>query len=455
MTLDDSLLVANGILDVPEVGLFRPVQGGGIYNDGVLEVTRSQINFNAATFGSGIFNHGANIFPAIGQFDDGFIRNGLATIDQSVLAQNLGEGAYNDGIFNATNTVFSGNTQAIYNTRVKDFDGRLDDDDPFNLIGAGVVFDSPGITPGVLTLNNSTVVSNTGAGGSIVNSDSFRLSSIHPPSVGPAFPTAPGLVFDSLIGLTLEEVPGTADLSNTILLDGTPNCDPGLGAGPITSLGHNLSDDDSCELTEPTDLRRNPTLGTFEIDLGPSGLQAAPGPLLAGNPAIDAGNPAAVGDAPGCDPIDYLGENRPIDGNRDLTAVCDIGAFEFQPDTDGDGVDDPLDNCVNTPNPGQEDRDGDGVGDVCDNAPDDPNPGQEDADSDGDGIGDLCDPDNDADGDGFVDSLDNCVDDPNPGQEDRDGDGVGDACDNAPISPTRARRTPTATEWATSVKWPA
>ena len=73
MTLDDSLLVANGLIDVPEAGLFRPVQGGGIYNDGVLEVTRSQINLNAATFGSGIFNHGANIFPGIGQFDDGFM----------------------------------------------------------------------------------------------------------------------------------------------------------------------------------------------------------------------------------------------------------------------------------------------------------------------------------------------------------------------------------------------
>lgn len=57
-------------------------------------------------------------------------------------------------------------------------------------------------------------------------------------------------------------------------------------------------------------------------------------------------------------------------------------------DSDGDGVCDDEDNCVNTPNPDQADRDEDGIGDVCDNCPDVFNPGQED--SNGDGIGDAC-----------------------------------------------------------------
>jgi hypothetical protein len=47
--------------------------------------------------------------------------------------------------------------------------------------------------------------------------------------------------------------------------------------------------------------------------------------------------------------------------------VCDS-------DIDGDGVENPADNCPVDANPGQEDLDGDGLGDVCD------------VDVDGDGV---------------------------------------------------------------------
>jgi hypothetical protein len=107
-------------------------------------------------------------------------------------------------------------------------------------------------------------------------------------------------------------------------------------------------------------------------------------------------------------------------------------------DSDGDGVLDSLDNCVNDPNPGQEDGDGDRHGDVCDNCPADANPGQEDVD--GDGLGDACDncPSDfndmqiDVDGDDVGDVCDNCPADANSDQSDVDGDGFGDVCDNCP-----------------------
>jgi thrombospondin type 3 repeat protein len=71
-------------------------------------------------------------------------------------------------------------------------------------------------------------------------------------------------------------------------------------------------------------------------------------------------------------------------------------------DTDGDGVFDPVDNCVTVANPSQSDLDADGPGDACDA---------------------------DDDNDGFPDISDNCPLLANIGQVDLDGDGVGDRCD--------------------------
>ncbi|XP_047560617.1 thrombospondin-3 isoform X2 [Lutra lutra] len=97
-------------------------------------------------------------------------------------------------------------------------------------------------------------------------------------------------------------------------------------------------------------------------------------------------------------------------------------------DADGDGIKNVEDNCRLFPNKDQQNSDTDSFGDACDNCPNVPNNDQKDTDSNGEG--DAC--DNDVDGDGIPNGLDNCPKVPNPLQTDRDEDGVGDACDSCP-----------------------
>ena len=86
-----------------------------------------------------------------------------------------------------------------------------------------------------------------------------------------------------------------------------------------------------------------------------------------------------------------------------ITNECDT-------DDDDDGVLDSADNCIYTPNPGQENADSNALGDVCETA----------LDADTDGVGD---------------DYDNCAYVSNVGQDDLDDDGFGDECDADPEDP--------------------
>ena len=74
-----------------------------------------------------------------------------------------------------------------------------------------------------------------------------------------------------------------------------------------------------------------------------------------------------------------LAVSKDLDGDTVIEAMGNQGQELFTcPDSDGDGIIDPWDNCPDDPNPDQTDSDGDGLGDACD-------------DSDGDGIMDADD----------------------------------------------------------------
>ncbi len=107
---------------------------------------------------------------------------------------------------------------------------------------------------------------------------------------------------------------GGVTVVNTILAN-SPSSDCS-GNIPLTSLGHNLSGEDSCGLADPTDLPlTDPLLRPLQDNGGPTKTHA----LQPSSPAIDAGDDGA---APA---TDQRGVSRP------QGVASDIGAFELQP----------------------------------------------------------------------------------------------------------------------------
>ncbi len=245
--------------------------GGGIYNEGTLELyTSTLFDNNATNVGGGIYNSGTLTVS-----DSTFSNNNA----QGPVIGN-GAGIYNTYVLTVSGSTFTGNTAyyggGIYDASVSTttisnstfYDNSADPN-------GGGIYNSGG----TLTVHNSTFSDNiiTGSGGGIHNSL------------------------------------GTMYLENSILANtsGGNDCYSSNTSGTRID---NLIESGTCGSA----LSSDPLLGPLMDNGGSTETMA----LGTGSPAIDAG------DNPTCEATDQRGWSRPIDGDLDGTADCDIGAFE-------------------------------------------------------------------------------------------------------------------------------
>ena len=285
LTLTDSAVSGNSAGSI----------GGGIHNSnlGSAELISSTLNDNTAASGGGIGNNGTlivnNSFVRgnTGGFGGGILnrQNAKLTITASTISKNNATISDGGGIWN-------GGEMSIVESTI--------DDNHSSLNGGGIANSNNGTQ----VISNTTVSGNSSRFGGGIAHHALGTTTIRYSTITENRGTsAGGGIAKSLGTLAVNSVIIANDLGG--------NC----AGNPLTSLGHNLSSDDTCNLTEPTDLpNTEPLLGTLQNNGGMTETHA----LLPGSPAIDAGDDIA---AP---PTDQRGVIRP------QGAVSDIGAFELE-----------------------------------------------------------------------------------------------------------------------------
>lgn len=271
--------------------------GGGIWNDhSTLTVSNCTLSGNSAGDGAGIFNdhatlavnncmfksnsasqRGGSIFNAGGGCFANECIYGKATLTVSNCTFN-GDSASNSGgsIFNDGN----GNGEAhleIVNTTMSD--------DSTSLSGGGI-FNGGAEGSATVWIANSTLSGNSAyQGGGIFNSawsegngGSTMLTIINSTLSGNS-----AFVGGGILSIVDETGSAALQIGSTILNAGTSGAN--IVGGTVTSLGNNLSNEDSGLTATGDRINPDPMLGPLQDNGGPTFTHA----LLCGSPAIDEG----------------------------------------------------------------------------------------------------------------------------------------------------------------------
>jgi hypothetical protein len=288
------------------------VQNNGRSGSATLTINDSTISGNfAASFGGGIFNRGDAGGSAMLT-----INNSTISDNSVVSAGNSGGGLYNDGSGGSA-------TVSINNSTVSGNSATMS--------GGGLYNDGRSSGSAMLTVSNSTLSGNSvgSNGGGIVNigdSGSAILSVTNCTLSGNSASNHGGSIWSGLLGISGV---ATLQIGSTIL-----DADISGGnifnslAGTVTSLGYNLSSDDSTTYLNATGDQNStdPMLGPLQDNGGPTFTHA----LLPGSPAIDQGYnfSGSMTDQRG------TGFARTYDDPAITNATggdgTDIGAFEVQ-----------------------------------------------------------------------------------------------------------------------------
>ncbi|RME62194.1 MAG: hypothetical protein D6790_06725 [Caldilineae bacterium] len=325
-------------LDHVVVRFNQGLEPGGLFNstNGVLLLRNSLVYSNTAQQrAGGIWNAGQMTVlsstvrgnQALGVGGGVLASRGAVTVEASLIEGNTSD-LYGGGLFVGdsrllvSRSVLSGNLAVEGGGIVIDMSRQPARFEAASIVHNRAITGSGGLqvrTSVGVTLVNSTVSSNRAltGGGLGVQAATLVLSNV----------TVTANQGQGGGGLRVEEN-GSVGLHSTVVAGNldpeavAPDC-----AGQIVSLGYNLFGNASgCGLTPgPGDLLGqdaplDPLLGPLTLV---AGLPVHPPQL--GSPLVDAGDPTD------CPPWDQVGGSRPQDGDRDGSAICDVGAVERPP----------------------------------------------------------------------------------------------------------------------------